>query len=242
MSMECFKCNQNFNNGKCLRCDGCKRPICYQCSELSSTEIRCIELKNRVLKFFCKECEDNLLQVPVLRSLIADLQTEVEKLKGGANCDSADSEVIISEVAERQKRASNIIIFNAPESNDVDPVIRKQHDKQIVETFLRQVYDSIPAAAPTMDIKPFRLGRRVNENIRPLKVTLHSRDDALFLLKNKARIAGRTTMKMVADLTPMQREHMTNLRKQLETRTLNGEKGITIKYVRGIPKIVERSN
>lgn len=36
---------------------------------------------------------------------------------------------------------------------------------------------------------------------------------------------------------PMQRNHMADLKKQLETRVLNGEQEITIKYVNGFPKL-----
>lgn len=91
-----------------------------------------------------------------------------------------------------------------------------------------------------MYIRFFYMGKRVNKNIRPLKMMLSSRDEVLCLLKNKAKIAGQTNLRIAANLTPMQHDHMAELRRQLKTQTLNGEQGITFKFVHGIPKIVKR--
>lgn len=54
--MECDICN---SNKVCFKCDGCRRKICKQCGKLSSSETRCLELKERVLKLYCSQCDEN---------------------------------------------------------------------------------------------------------------------------------------------------------------------------------------
>lgn len=47
----CSECHVVYN------CDFCKNNICGNCSNLSSTEVRCMALKNRLLKFHCSNCK-----------------------------------------------------------------------------------------------------------------------------------------------------------------------------------------
>ena len=52
----CSKCHKTRN---VLLCDNCKCKVCQQCSELSASEVRCIELKKkkRELICVCQTCE-----------------------------------------------------------------------------------------------------------------------------------------------------------------------------------------
>lgn len=67
---------------------------------------------------------------------MADLQAEFELLKANKTCDTASSEVIINKVAERQRRVSNIIVFNTPESDDTNSDVCKQHDMEFCTSSL----------------------------------------------------------------------------------------------------------
>lgn len=57
---ECGLCKTNFCNecAHAYQCDFCKKNICRKCSELSTTEERCMTLRNRILKFLCSECKN----------------------------------------------------------------------------------------------------------------------------------------------------------------------------------------
>lgn len=54
--MECTKCNQNKEPN--YKCDTCMRLMCKICAKLTSSEIKCLQLKERVMKFTCEICED----------------------------------------------------------------------------------------------------------------------------------------------------------------------------------------
>ncbi|KAG5894477.1 hypothetical protein JTB14_032505 [Gonioctena quinquepunctata] len=74
--MECSLCKEIKQPSKdakipCHSCDSCRRLICLECSELSSSEIRCLPLQRRLLMFHCKSCRNNDY-VKLLQSKIED--------------------------------------------------------------------------------------------------------------------------------------------------------------------------
>lgn len=106
------------------------------------------------MKFYCGDCEAGLLQIPVLCKLAAELQKEVQALKAGSSSPIASpvsSDVIINEVAERQKRSRNVIIFNFSEQNSSDASLRKQGDNVAVVALVKDYI------VKTSDIHPIRV-------------------------------------------------------------------------------------
>lgn len=61
--MDCSICKQTKqptkdNKYPCFPCDGCRFMICSECSGLSATELRCVPLASRLLKFHCSNCRE----------------------------------------------------------------------------------------------------------------------------------------------------------------------------------------
>lgn len=74
--MECTICKQIKQPTKevkypCFPCDGCRNLICAECSALSATELRCLPLATRLLKFHCIKCR-NYDIAEVLTSQLSD--------------------------------------------------------------------------------------------------------------------------------------------------------------------------
>lgn len=69
-----------------FNCDGCKKPVCKQCGNLSSSEIKVLELqRGRVMKFHCPKCRNfetfTLFQeVLVSKNSIIESKDEIIKL------------------------------------------------------------------------------------------------------------------------------------------------------------------
>lgn len=49
-------------------------------------------------------------------------------------------------------------------------------------------------------------------------------------------------LKIKSDETFAQREYLAHLKKELQRRVEDGETTLTIKYVKGVPKIINKSN
>lgn len=127
-----------------INCDGCSLIFHAKCSGLSASEIKCLSLKNRNLKFFCESCNKGLRDIPELKALINRLLVEVNELKNlkknnNKNELQCSEEVIINEVAERNIRASNLLFSNIPESNSDNINDRICHDSNIVNNIIDSI-------------------------------------------------------------------------------------------------------
>lgn len=80
--MECALCKQikvpnKDTKNPCFPCDSCKRQICIECSELCSSEIKCMPLQRRVLKFVCIQCR-NFELYDILSKSVEDKQKIID--------------------------------------------------------------------------------------------------------------------------------------------------------------------
>lgn len=55
----CNKCKANVKN-EIVTCDLCDTILCKACSQLTTTEMRALELKERTMRFFCKQCLEKI--------------------------------------------------------------------------------------------------------------------------------------------------------------------------------------
>lgn len=249
MSMECLKCNRKILDDQFCECDSCKQKIHYTCAELTASEIKCVQLKNkRTLLFLCDNCQDGLRQIPALQKRMSSLEGKLDEvLKSITSLTNQNPinnqtyttmstamnyEEVISEMEERKNKAKNVMIFNVMESTSSDIEEKQKHDKIIVEDLVKPILDK-----PQEYIKKvIRIGK-LGDKPRPIKVILQDSDTALKILKNKNRV-NLALIKISSDMTIHQRNYLKELRSELERRKNAGENTLTIKYVRGIPTIV----
>lgn len=246
--MVCFKCNKDVAASNSCECDGCRLKFHYACTELTASEIRCLELKaKRTLKFFCEVCQEGLRLLPIMQKKIDSLESRLDLLINKLDTQSVpvapinktaddiiDYDLFISELEERKRRANNIMVYNLPESTSTN-----FEDK--INDDLTNIITATSNISPDIIInKTIRIGK-IGSKPRPLKVILNSSDTVLKILKNKTKL-NHPTARVSSDLTSIQRNHILNLRTQLENRKANGEVNLTIKYVHGVPRIVTSAN
>lgn len=163
-------------------------------------------------------------------NLLEDRVTSVEdELKSFTPMATED---IIAEINERKRREVNVIALNVPESKKADGKERLEEDRAQLATILPP-----EMVNQTKDIKLRRLGRQSAGRTRPLLIETKSTSDARTIFKYKPDQDTRVVFK--PDLTPAQQKHLSSLRTKLETLNVNGKSNKTIKYVNGIPKIVD---
>ncbi|CAH2095129.1 unnamed protein product [Euphydryas editha] len=149
---------------------------------------------------------------PIMKKL-DELDKEVQQLRLRQNMLATES--AIQELAERGKRANNLIIYDIPESSSDQPLQRQEHDTKEC----KMIIASLTKKVNCDDIKVIRLGRQNSKN------------------RNLSH-----PVKIQPDQTVMQREYLKYLRDELERRTSNGETDLTIKYIHDPPKIVNRTD
>lgn len=97
-----------------------------------------------------------------------------------------------------------------------------------------------------LNIEPIRFFRLGNPSTRarPLKITLTNTENVFNVLRAQSKIRSLDEFKELhfsSDRTMKQREQMSTLRQELETRRSNGENNIIIKYIKGNPVIITNS-
>lgn len=230
-----------------MQCDGCKRHLCLNCSGLTSSEIKVMGLKTkRTMLFLCTPCREGLFQVPILIKAVDALRDEVQQLRSELTAKSGQTEAtssgtdaseVIAELSERERRACNILITGSQESDAQDVQLRQKHDESVVNEIIGKLSDDI---CPNDVLKIIRLGKRETGKNRMLKVVFKSRRVAVKALSNKQKLPK--PLRMYNDQTPKQREALQALRAELLARQEKGETDITIKYVKGVPKIIKLKN
>lgn len=240
----CTICNGIIQPEKQITCDNCKATVHTTCSSLSRAEISCLKQSDRQIKYNCDQCKNlpNLLSVITqLKEVIEKLQQDVNDLKSGMVTQAPlSTETIISEVAERQARASNIIIFNIKESIANDSRARVNEDFLQVQNALKKI---IPDNSIDLnETKMYRLGKPNPNSIkpRPLKVILKTSSDVIKILKNKSDFQRNSHIKITSDNTPMQRDYFNKIKMELQNRQEKGENDIFIRYLKGVPTIIKR--
>ncbi|CAI6359617.1 unnamed protein product [Macrosiphum euphorbiae] len=181
--------------------------------------------------------------------LINRLLSEVNELKNqknnGNNISYYSEEFIINEIGDRNMRASNLILYNVPESNSDNTADRKNTaDSNVVSNLIDSIIIGDKNIKP---VKLLRLGIRVHDKTRPIKAIFSSSKSLVFeILKSKKKLLSLNPPSNIGislDRTLYQRNYMKKLREELESRrSSDGGNELIIRYVRGTPTIVSRND
>ncbi|VEN47972.1 unnamed protein product [Callosobruchus maculatus] len=154
----CKCCGQSFDGHLLLTCSVCKERFYHNCVGVSSNEVRTLS-SNKGYDWTCVECRGLGRDLKDLRAIIIQLQKDIKDLKAEntklADNPRFDFEDVVSEVSERIKRKSNVILFNVKEPDQSKTARDKiESDKTVVIDILQKIDPDLPAA----NLKPVRLG------------------------------------------------------------------------------------
>ncbi|KOB70827.1 Uncharacterized protein OBRU01_14670 [Operophtera brumata] len=164
------------------------------------------------------------------------LKSDVSKLKSISSSPPTTSgtlETMMSEIRERQERSKNIIIMGVSEplSDNIDE--RKSLDRKEVLKITGILNPD--CLEPTYIV---RIGKFNSNKHRPIKVCYGAQDTVKSLLRNKSNIK-LDGLKVFSDQTPQQQMYMKHLKEQLKQRSDDGDRDLTINYIKGVPKIIK---
>lgn len=211
--------------------------VTNQISQIKSTTDHLSAEQNKI-KVELKKIETSKVD---LEKKVHDLTIDYENFKISAFYNNAQpahlmqGSTMVSEIHDRIQRERNIVISGIPEMVSRESTERTEHDKKEVNKIIKLADPN--CREPT---KCFRLGKYSKEKSRPIKVCFASADIVKSILRNKNNIDKEiANIKCYSDQTPMQKEELLKLRAQLNERTEKGEQNLVIKYIKGIPKIIE---
>lgn len=140
---------------------------------------------------------------------------------------------IVKESRDRMQKENNLIIFNVTDSISEDSSVDINSANEIFQEL----------SSPILVSNAKRLGKPGNRP-RPILVQLNSPSEVHSILRVKSKIRNSTRWKNVSismDMTEIQRNLMKSLRSQLKAKRDRGDTSWYIKYVAGVPKLVQKN-
>lgn len=235
----CHCCSKSFDKHLLIQCSVCKKQFKNTCVDITTAEVRLIN-GNKGYDWTCNNCRAFGND---LKALIISLQEDIQSLKNNRSdltnsISSACFEELAQEVAERNKRKNNLIIFGVKEQNqDLLADVKCEKDAEIVQAIL----SSVDLEVQRNSIKPIRLGKFAHEKQRPIKIALEDEYQVRNVLKKAKKLRSTRQYKNVSiasDRTPRQLNYYKQVKSELVERQNAGEADCRIKYINGVPKIV----
>lgn len=232
-TVACKCCKNKFDDVKTISCHTCHDIYFHQCIDMGSADLRFIKSK-KGLTWSCESCSLMGDSISDLKSVIVALQREVAGLKAvqsnSSSSENVDFEDIVNEVSDRQYRKNNLIIFGIPDNSS--------NAKDVIKEIFSEMRCDLEE-----DITPVRLGKPDSSRKlpRPIKLRFKSHETVFKLLFKSKLLRSSEKFKnirMSSDKTPRQQELYRKIKQELNARIANGETNIQIKYVNGIPRIV----
>lgn len=215
-------------------------------TEVKTTTKQIVTEQNRISQELLKiekfktnveqKIEDLTKNIDSIKADMANSTTNIIATASTATSTDIESyEGMIAEFHERSIREKNVIISGINELNSDNRAERLSYDMNEVVKILELVNPGC-----NKPIKTIRLGKFDTNKARPLKVCFASAEEAKTILRNKTKITNETNnIKCYYDQTPCQKKMMENTRNELKRRKDAGEQNLTIRFIRGIPKIVQ---
>jgi hypothetical protein len=172
----------------------------YRCTDDDINFLR--RSKSTQITILCKSCKSGLSSVRDLKLNIESLQLSLNQRLSAIKSpviSKDQKEEIIRESVERSLRAANIILANVPEtSNDQDV------------TVANDILECIDPSAIVSPENVTRLGKKVLNHPRLLKLKLKNVDMARMVLKRKKALnsSAFSTVRIFDDQTAYQRNYL----------------------------------
>ena len=211
-------------------CDQCVQPALLSVKTDKAIEDKCKEFLEAV-EARISHVETELMNKASLKDLdslsrnVKSLEEKISQLSSTQNeVDTKLCEVTanatndgVREMAEREARKDNLILFNAPVNDSEEPETRKEADFKFFKQLCSQGLGLESAVDPK---KIIRLGKRGDDK-RPMKVTLKNSDQVSQVLRATKSLKNKEEFKQISisrDRTPLEREESRALWKLKESK------------------------
>lgn len=246
----CQKCDKIIKEK--IMCQGCKLDYCVKCAGITPTLFECL-IQGEMEDFFwsCKSCRATFPSLDNITKILKDSQEKsnarMNKLEDRVSSlesskDEMRQSVLVmkdeivssvkedisklvdarhSELEDRRRRETNITIFNLIEHNFPTGNENKKADEEDFNVLCSSLGVETPGFTNC-----FRLGRKVANKTRPLKVLLNSKVQRKTLLDNAKYIKDKAPPNMrrviiSKDLTQIQRNERKQRRQQNHQNQIN---------------------
>lgn len=221
----CSKCTFGYTTaGGLFECNSCKKMFHKPC--LGQKFNNAVD-PDRVI--VCGDC-DIKVRIESLHNELSQLNPNFDMLQNRLSVIAREE--FIYETIDRIKRAKNIIVYNLAESAQQTEVKRQKADRLRITREISKF-----CLVDLHQIHVHRIGGTITNVPRPLKVCLKREYDVRKIMRYCHRCVSG--LQFALDKTVLQRRIAKDAVDRLHFLRHQGNNKITVKYVRGMPIIVE---
>lgn len=175
--------------------------------------------------------ENLLLEIEKLKEKVTKLESEEPVAPSGHAAEA------IHELKDRDYKRKNLIVFGLKELDSEEAEERKAHDMGAISTMLESNFTEVSRDK----LRVYRIGRREQGKVRPVRVIMASETDVRKVIKHASNIKNSPQylgLGFSTDKTKQQLQEYKLIKEELKNRVDKGGENLCIRYIRGKPKIV----
>ena len=203
---------------KPFKCASCKAALTKVNADLNALKVRLSAIENKQ--------QETVQRVETVEARQVSSDSRMDKMEtrlGEVAASSGSSKDVWEELKERERRETNIIIHNVPESSLLDNKERENRDLRGLQKLFNLMEVNLEVSEAVKFIR--REGEKQNDQPRPLKVVLRKKEERDLALANAHKLNRceqeewrRVTV--VSDLTRRQRNEEVDMRKLAASKNL----------------------
>lgn len=227
---------------------------CDKCKNISKNDENIITINlikqiiTKQLEAFSKDLKKSINdhftslnnRISAVENHVANIQSEWEEFKRSTSQVNVtpinyNYNDVITEIEERKKRSSNVVLYNIPESTATN-ISQKVNDD------LNHVMEILSSFGTfEQPKKVIRIGGARPNYVRPIKIIYKCEDDAKKVLRTNKENKNRNHH-FKPDLTTIQRDYNKAILEEFKAKTSDPNHGLTLKYKNNTPYIANLVN
>lgn len=135
---KCMECSEIVAESDTFySCDSCLRTVHKKCSELTSSEERCMALKRRLLLYICTDCRVQIARMPYIVQMLDEVKRDISELKQLRHVEA--STAIHKEFPEKSyyEALTSKSVINSEQTIVIKP--KERGDSQLALRTIRQM-------------------------------------------------------------------------------------------------------
>jgi len=247
----CLICKKNVGNSKSVECQVCEQWVHTTCENLNEEIYKLLlaqrKSKGGGIRWMCTSCScanerlnnkilaledkmnemsnqmnENTAKVSKASSDIRDIQEDLKITKDAQlSMPEQAQEMVLEELANRERKKSNLVIYNVAESESEDPQERMRTDMRAIQDIMNTIRAEVNVSKEHNTDTKFcvRIGER-SSNPRPLLVGFVSEEIKIKVLNNAKFLKNSKydDISLAPDLTSKQRQEDTRMRGEVQRK------------------------
>lgn len=174
---------------------------------------------------------------------ITVVNNRIDNVESLLNSKINNTDFVLWECEDMQRRKLNILIFGFTESKNNDNAFHLDTDLNDIKNLIKSLFSTPVSFIDSLKITRLGKSSQSRTSPRPIRISCQDQHQVSMILSTarQKKATGTTNLQALSfapDRTPRQQKLFKEVKTQLADRIARGETNLTIKHIRGLPTIV----